>query len=343
MLKIDRNSKNLTRLDTPTLRESSITERYDLQECIANSPDAFFAEMGEELFLIGTEIMPSTDVADRIDLLAIDRAGKVVVIELKRGSKKLQILQAISYAGMISQWSSDHLLEKLSDQQQEELESFLAEGELDQINSSQRIILIAEGFDYALLAGTQWLCEQHDVDIICCRIAMATDVDGQSEYLACSTVYPPKELVEHARTRGSSKRSRSRRQKWTDWDSAMENISNQNLVEYYKQRLAKDHECYLQKRILRYRSNGKRRWFMTARQKLAYVWQEGRFDEDIEFWQRKISQSDSVQPVKSDTCLRMFLSTKDDFEVFHSVVTGELQNIDWTPREDLVPDDEGTR
>ena len=340
MLKIDRNSKNLTRLQTPTLAESSITERYDLQECIANSPTEFFAEMGEELFLVGTEIMPSKDVQDRIDLLTIDREGKVVVIELKRGSNKLQMLQAISYAGMFGQWDPEDFLTRLDEQQQEELESFL-DCDTEQINSAQRVILVAESFDFALLMGTQWLCEEYGVDIICCRIAMATDTDGQSEYLACSTVYPPKELVEEARKRGKGKRG-ARPDKWSDWDVALANISNQDLVAYYKQRLEDNHESYLKKRILRYRLHGKRRWFVAARQKQAYVWQQGRFDGDIEFWQGKISQTDSVTPVKDGKCLRMFLKTAGDFTAFHDGATNELQTVSWLEvRDEQSPDDEG--
>ena len=50
---------------------------------------------------------------------------------------------------------------------------------------------------------------------------------------------------------------------------------------------------------------GKRRWNMTTRKKLAYVWQQGRFEGGMEFWQAKISQADSVQPVKEQKCLRM--------------------------------------
>lgn len=339
MLKIDRNSKNLTRLATPTLAESSITERYDLQECIANSPNEFFAEMGEELFLVGTEIMPSKDVQDRIDLLTIDREGKVVIIELKRGSNKLQMFQAISYAGMISLWDSEELLSRLDEQQQEDLESFL-DCDTDQINSAQRVILVAESFDFALLVGTQWLSEEYGVDIICCRIALATDSDGQSEYLACSTVYPPKELVEEARKRGKGKPG-SRPDKWSDWDTALENISNQDLVSYFKERLEDNQESYLKKRILRYRCGGKRRWFMAARKKLAYVWQEGRFKGDIEFWQGKISQSDSVKPVKDGKCLRMFLETASDFSAFHDASTSEVQNVSWLEiREEQSPDDD---
>ena len=152
-------------------------------------------------------------------------------------------------------------------------------------------------------------------------------------------MYPPKELVEEARKRGKGKRG-TRPDKWPDWDSALANIPNQDLVAYYKQRLEDNHESYLKKRILRYRLNGKRRWFMAARKKLAYVWQQGRFDGDIEFWQGKISQSDSVQPVKDEKCLRLYLETASDFTAFHDATTNELQNVSWLDvREEQSPDD----
>jgi hypothetical protein len=46
-----------------------------------------------------------------------------VVIELKRGNNKLQLLQAISYAGMISQWSAEEFLGLLSTDQKETMTS----------------------------------------------------------------------------------------------------------------------------------------------------------------------------------------------------------------------------
>ena len=98
MLKINRSESSLVTLDTPSLADVSITERYDLQEYISNSPDAFLQEIGQELFLIGKELEPSTTVADRIDLFGIDKEGTCVIIELKRGSNKLQMFQAITYA-----------------------------------------------------------------------------------------------------------------------------------------------------------------------------------------------------------------------------------------------------
>jgi hypothetical protein len=167
MLKIDRNSQSFSLLDSPSLADVSITERYDLQEFISNSPKAFFSEIGEELFLIGKEIEPSSNVQDRIDLLALDKEGACVVVELKRGNHKLHMLQAISYAGMISTWSPGDILQLLDDEQQEALFEFL-EVDRESINRLQRIILVAEAYDYALLVGAEWLSEQFGVDVSCC-------------------------------------------------------------------------------------------------------------------------------------------------------------------------------
>ncbi|WP_371367627.1 hypothetical protein SRRS_14930 [Sporomusa rhizae] len=55
-------------------------ERYDIQEWIADNPNI----LGEELFIIAKEFNEFDKTRERTDLLALDREGNLVVIELKR-------------------------------------------------------------------------------------------------------------------------------------------------------------------------------------------------------------------------------------------------------------------
>src|SRR5581483_1422209 len=119
--RIDREQKRFSRLEQPSFTDVSIKERNDLQEFIVNSPAEFFAEVGQELFVIGKEIQPSEVIQDRIDLLCLDKNGCAVVVELKRGNDKLQLLQAISYAGMVAKWQAADFLSRLDATQQERL------------------------------------------------------------------------------------------------------------------------------------------------------------------------------------------------------------------------------
>jgi hypothetical protein len=327
MLRIDRKNQGFTLLETPSLAEVSISERYDLQEFISNSPDAFFQELGLELFLIGKEIMPSKSVQDRIDLLAVDKEGSIVVIELKRGNNKLQLLQAISYAGMISQWSVEDFLGLLSRDQKEKLADFL-EVDLEDVNRAQRIVLIAEEFDYALLVGTEWLSKNYSVDVMCCRISVAKDVGSGTEYLVCSNVYPARELFQEAAPRGQ--RGSVTTIKWGDWTAALAELSNRALVEFFQKQLSENRESYLRKRILHFRVDGKRRWFVAARQARAYVWQHGRFDNDVEYWKQGLSELASVKPVKRGRCLSFFLESQDDFQFFQKSATSGLLKAAWS-------------
>lgn len=336
MLKLDRDKQTFSLLDTPTLADVSITERYDLQEFISNSPEEFFKEIGQELFLLGKEVEPSKNVQDRIDLLAVDKEGTCVVVELKRGNHKLHMLQAISYTAMLSQWDPNDCLQLLGDDQQETLLDFL-EVDREEINRQQRIILVAEAYDYALLIGAEWLSEQYGVDITCCRIAVAKDSATNTEYLVCSNVFPAPELVKEAVSRGR-KRTGMSKIKWPDWETALSVVVNNAVAAYFKQEIAASRESYLRKRILRYRVAGKRRWFVAARRKNAYVWQHGRFEGDVEFWKQGLSESDDVKPVKNGECLRLFLNTGEDFQFFHDAATRKLQTSEWLgglPEEEL--------
>ncbi len=331
MLRIDRNSKKFTRLTQKRLSEVGLLERGDIQQMILASPESFFSEMGEELLLIGEEVRPAEFVADRIDLLAIDNSGAVVVIELKRGKHKLHLLQSLTYAAMISTWDTSRLADERSrltpqsaEEAADEIEQFLLD-EASGLNRSQRIILIAGDFDYEVLVTAEWLTEQYEVDIRCYRLVHSAD--GHNEYLACTCIYPPPEITKHAVRRRRQKGAQ--KAKWSDWDKALEAVDNEAIVSFFRAELKAGRENYLPKRSLLYRLDGKRRWQIAARRNTAYVWQDGRFPDDQGFWQAKLGREADVQPVKDDQCLRFYLVSSDDFAKFSEAMAKEVSKIEF--------------
>ena len=336
MLRIDRDKKTLIQLSKPSLAEAQILERTDLQEYIFNSYGDFFTEIGENIFVVGKEISPSQTVQDRIDLLGIDTDGSAVIIELKRGSNKLHMLQAISYAGMVERWGKEDFRNLVSDVDWDKLTDFI-DVDTDEINRTQRLVLISEGYDYSLLVGAEWLTEQFGVDIRCYTVTVARDQANGAEYLACTSVYPPAELADQAVGRQNSQRLSSQT-KWRNWDDALAPIKNDVLKEFVSNELATGRENNLNKRILQYRLEGKRRWSFTSRNQHAYIWQRGRFQNDIEFWQAKLSNPESVNPKKRGRVLVFNLITEDDFSLFKQVVTTGSGFGDWLANESDLTD-----
>ena len=340
MLKIDRDAKTFTRLQRPNMSDVGLTERYDLQNMIKNSPDAFFQEMGENLLLIGDEVHPTDFVDDRIDLLAVDQQGALVVIELKRGSKKLQLLQALSYASMVSKWEQSQIVAQLQqfaggaeEDVEEQIEQFLLQ-DVATLNDSQRMILVAENYDYEVLATAEWLSEAYDVDIRCFRLALSAE--GQAEFVTCTCIYPPPEITKHAVRRGRKGKKAS---KWSDWDEALAPISNKAVVDFFRSELKTGRENHLAKRTLYYRFNGARRFALVARQKAAYVWQNRRFPDDHAYWAKTIGDHINSEPVKKGRGLRFYLSESRDFEQFVKSLNGDLQTVEFA--DDPFEDEEG--
>ena len=328
MLRIDRQKKAFTRLETPKLAEASITERNDLQEYICNSFEAFCEEIGQRLFLIDKEVQPSDDVDDRIDLLALDKEGQAVIIELKRGNNKLQMFQAISYAAMVARWKPEDFLARLEADKQDKLTDFLVV-EKEEINLRQRIVLVAEAFDYSVLIGAEWLNEKYDVDIICCRISLARDAAASAEFLVCSQTFPVPEIAHQAVQRGR-KLAGAAKSKWSSWDAALAVVNNPAIVTYFRREIEAKRDNYLPRRSLRYRVENKGKLTVKARSSFAHVSQNGRFEGDVAFWRGGLSQPDQVEPIAEGRVLRFRLYTEKDCQFFHQAATQQLVGKKWT-------------
>jgi hypothetical protein len=319
MVRISRVNKQLIPLATPTLVAANILERSDLQEYIFNSPDAFCKELGQQLKIIAKEVL-TDGVDDRIDLLAIDEDGDLVIIELKRGSEKLQLLQAIAYVGMAAKWTPERIRQEAS---RFDRRTWLDDFEDENLNRQQRILLLAEAYDYEVLVAAEWLYKKH-VELDCVRVALA--VDGDSEYLTFTQIFPTPELAAQARKRGN--REPIAPPVYASWADALATVTNDGVADFFKQHLDAGQENNLRNRRLDFRVAGQRRFSLYLKKDFATAHQRGRFPGDTSLWP-KILSSPEIGIVSGGTRVRFRLATGKDFVAFEQVLAGELQTVDW--------------
>ncbi len=228
---------------------------------------------------------------------------------------------------MISKWELQQLIDSLSvlgsmptEEAQEQIEEYL-DVDLSALNQQQRIILLAEAFDFEVLAAAEWLSVQYELDIRCYQLKLATD--NKLEYLSCTCIYPAPELREHAKRRSRRDKSLKR---WSNWETALQKIGNAALKAFFLEEVNSGCENNLNGRTLVYRLDGKRRFFVKARKQKAYVWQRGRFADDLSFWKKKLSSELEIEPVDDGKCLRFYLATENDFKSLKGFIAGELRD-----------------
>lgn len=159
MLVVDSRAHTLAPLPSSTLAQSDILEREHLQRAILGSWGAFCGELGfQDLYLVGSEIVPHESCRDRIDMLALDPDGHPVVFELKRHRDKLQLLQAVAYAAMVRTWDAPRFLRQLGTREGDDAEELrnLLEDEHFELREPS-IVLLAETFHPEVVLAAEWL------------------------------------------------------------------------------------------------------------------------------------------------------------------------------------------
>jgi hypothetical protein len=158
------------------------------------------------------------------------------------------------------------------------------------------------------------------------------------DYLTCSRVYPPIELMQFVEPRGPGPESEPN---WPDWDAALTDLSNPAVRDFYAQQVRKNQENRLRGRELIWRIKNQRRFYVSARREYAYVWQSKRFHDDIEFWKSRLGANANVKAVDNERAVRFYLRTARDFQEFLKAVTADLANAEFfDPSEDTGPETE---
>ena len=169
--------ESITGLERATFRDLGIAERGDLQRILrdhiaAIAPDA----------LVISEEFSAWDRSDRrIDLLAVDKQGQLVVVELKRTTDdSFADLQALRYAAMVARMTFDEAIDVFrrylekrdrKDDAQTALLKHLgwADSTEGRFNENVRIVLAAADFSPEVTSTVLWLNDR-DLEITCVRL-----------------------------------------------------------------------------------------------------------------------------------------------------------------------------
>lgn len=167
MYKIDSDKNEIQRLTQRSFSELGFRERDHLQEWIAKEPNS----LGEDLLIIQKEFSGFSDTQERLDLLALDKQGSLVIIENKLDDSGRDVTwQALKYASYCSNFSKEHIKKIFQDfldaneegaTAEEKLSEFFDDTDYDDLTLNtgvtQRIILIAARFRKEVTSTVLWL------------------------------------------------------------------------------------------------------------------------------------------------------------------------------------------
>lgn len=197
MFRVDRSLNRIQRLEQKRFTDLNLRERGHLQEWLANLPDA----LGEELLVIQKEFDGFDDTRERLDLLALDKEGRLVVIENKLDDTGRDVVwQTIKYAAYCSSLTRIQIVDIFQayldrwcggGNAAELICEFLDKADLDEVvlnpGNSQRVVMIAATFRKEITATALWL-QSYGVEVQCFR---ATPwVDGEDLFLDIQQIIP---------------------------------------------------------------------------------------------------------------------------------------------------------
>lgn len=180
ILVVDDNLEDFDKIEEESFVNLKIWERKHIQEWIRKAPEI----LGEELLILSIEFDRFVQSKDRLDILALDRLGNIVVIELKRDPLAgYADLQSIRYAAMVSSLTIENLIPYYQTYQQKylriesptkeasltDIQEFVTNEDFEELSNCPRIILCSEDFSQEITTTVLWLNE-NGLDISCVKI-----------------------------------------------------------------------------------------------------------------------------------------------------------------------------
>lgn len=178
MFTVNHQNNRIEPIKAKTFGELGFTERKHLQEWLAYEPSA----LGEELLIIQKEFDGFDDTKERLDLLALDKDGNLVIIENKLDDSGRDVVwQALKYASYCASLAKLQIVEVFqaylnryekgsTDQGGKPVDAasqiceFLDAPDMDEVKlnlgNSQRIMMVAANFRKEVTSTALWLLGQ---------------------------------------------------------------------------------------------------------------------------------------------------------------------------------------
>ncbi|WNK20208.1 DUF4268 domain-containing protein [Halomonas piscis] len=212
MFKIDPASNRIQPLEAKRFSDLGFTERAHLQEWLESCPEALAQSSGEELLIIQKEFNGFDGTQERLDLLAIDKDGNLVIIENKLDDSGRDVVwQALKYASYCANLKKQQVVEVFQrylnqkalndDSEPQDAEALLLEFlEADDLPSvqlntlkSQRLILVAANYRKEVTNTVLWLSQ---FGVICQCFKVTPYQAGDELFLNVEQIIPTPEAAD---------------------------------------------------------------------------------------------------------------------------------------------------
>ncbi len=196
LFRVNQGSTLSERIEEVDFAQLGLRERKDIQEWVAANPSI----LDDDLLIIGKEFSGFDRTNERLDLLAVDSDGKLVVIELKRDDTGADAhWQAIKYASYFQRATADDIVvmaaaywSESQDAAITQLLQHLGTDDLNALNNGQRIILASHRFAPEVTSAALWLNQKvaNEDLLTCIKLTPYQDTQKDTLYVQASTIIP---------------------------------------------------------------------------------------------------------------------------------------------------------
>jgi hypothetical protein len=257
MFQVNRSENRLEKLEEKRFSDLNLREREHLQEWLAGQPDA----LGEELLIIQKEFDGFDGTRERLDLLALDKDGQLVVIENKLDDSGRDVTwQALKYTAYVSSLTKaqiveihQHYLDRYcgGGNASDRICEFLEAEELGEVvlneGNGQRLFFVAANFRKEVTSTVLWLRE-HKIDARCFKVVPYAF--GEELFVDIQPVIPTPEAADfmigmaekESEARGAQGEQKARHKLRRDyWEMTLEALKDAGDTLYQNISPSKDH------------------------------------------------------------------------------------------------------